>query len=175
MSSWRHPPYPRTKQALGPSFCSMAGVMKYLVDHQCPPSPTEFMSTETLWLASEMYQFPSLVLEWEPQDRLLRGLEWLLNRKHCIVKIAEEIRYQCEEESVFYTWSSVVMVKQSLQHHMGFPGSSMVQNLPAKQKMQVWSLGQEDPLEKEMATHSSSCLGNLMDRGTWGHQESDTT
>ena len=23
------------------------------------------------------------------------------------------------------------------------------------QKMQVWSLGQEDPLEKEMATHSS--------------------
>ena len=23
------------------------------------------------------------------------------------------------------------------------------------QEMQVWSLGQEDPLEKEMATHSS--------------------
>ena len=30
----------------------------------------------------------------------------------------------------------------------------------------VQSLGQEDPLEKEMATHSSiSCLGNPMDRG----------
>ena len=31
----------------------------------------------------------------------------------------------------------------------------MVKNLPAVWKTQVWSLGQEDPLEKEMATHSS--------------------
>ena len=31
----------------------------------------------------------------------------------------------------------------------------MINNLPAKQKMQVLSLGQEDPLEKEMATPSS--------------------
>ena len=31
----------------------------------------------------------------------------------------------------------------------------MVKNPHAKQEMQVPSLGQEDPLEKEMATHSS--------------------
>ena len=30
-----------------------------------------------------------------------------------------------------------------------------VKNLPAMQETQVQSLGQEDPLEKEMATHSS--------------------
>ena len=30
-----------------------------------------------------------------------------------------------------------------------------VKNLPAMQETQVGSLGQEDPLEKEMATHSS--------------------
>ena len=30
----------------------------------------------------------------------------------------------------------------------------MVKNLPAVQETQVPSLGQEDPLEKEMATHS---------------------
>ena len=30
----------------------------------------------------------------------------------------------------------------------------MVKNLPAMQKTQVESLNQEDPLEKEMATHS---------------------
>ena len=36
----------------------------------------------------------------------------------------------------------------------GFPGGSVVKNLPAKQKMWVRSLGQEDSLEKEMATHS---------------------
>ena len=31
----------------------------------------------------------------------------------------------------------------------------MVKNLPAKQEKWLLSLGQEDPLEKEMATHSS--------------------
>ena len=33
--------------------------------------------------------------------------------------------------------------------------AQMVKNLPAMQETQVLSLGQEDPLEKEMATHSS--------------------
>ena len=31
----------------------------------------------------------------------------------------------------------------------------MVKNLPAVQKTRVQSMGQRDPLEKEMATHSS--------------------
>ena len=31
----------------------------------------------------------------------------------------------------------------------------MVKNVPAMQETQVRSLGQEDPLEKNMATHSS--------------------
>ena len=31
----------------------------------------------------------------------------------------------------------------------------MVKNLPARQETWVRSMGQEDPLEKEMATHSS--------------------
>ena len=35
-----------------------------------------------------------------------------------------------------------------------FPGGSAVKNLPAMQETQVQSLGQEDPLEKKMATHS---------------------
>ena len=41
---------------------------------------------------------------------------------------------------------------------MGFPGGSVVKNLPAMQKpqeTQVPSLGQKDPLEEGMATHSS--------------------
>ena len=38
---------------------------------------------------------------------------------------------------------------------MGFPSGSVVKNLPAKQEMQIRSLQWEDPLEKEMATHSS--------------------
>ena len=37
----------------------------------------------------------------------------------------------------------------------GFPGGSVVKNLPAKQETWVRFLGWEDPLEKGMATHSS--------------------
>ena len=37
----------------------------------------------------------------------------------------------------------------------GFPGGSGVKNLHAMQKTQIWSLGQEDPLEKEMVTYPS--------------------
>ena len=39
---------------------------------------------------------------------------------------------------------------------MGFPGATVVKKFPAKQEMQVQSRGQEDPVEKKMATHSSS-------------------
>ena len=38
---------------------------------------------------------------------------------------------------------------------MGSPGDSVVKNPPAMQETRVQSLGQEDSLEKEMATHSS--------------------
>ena len=44
-------------------------------------------------------------------------------------------------------------------------GASLValilKNLPAMQKIQVQSLGQEDPLEKETATHSSICARRI--------------
>ena len=48
----------------------------------------------------------------------------------------------------------------------GFPDGSVVKKLPANikiklQEIQVRSLGGEDPLEKEMATHSSSLAGKI--------------
>ena len=36
-----------------------------------------------------------------------------------------------------------------------FPGGSAVKNLPAMLAIWVQSLGQDDPLEKEMAAHSN--------------------
>ena len=46
--------------------------------------------------------------------------------------------------------------------------AQMVKNLPAMQETQVGSLGQEDPLEEEMATHSSTLAWkNSTDRGAW--------
>ena len=38
-------------------------------------------------------------------------------------------------------------------HRVGLPSGSVVKNLSAMQQMQVRSLGGEDPLEEEMATH----------------------
>ena len=43
----------------------------------------------------------------------------------------------------------------------------MVKNLPTMWETQVRSLGWEDPLKKEMATHSSIFAWNSMDRVAW--------
>ena len=44
----------------------------------------------------------------------------------------------------------------------------MVKNLSVMQETRVWSLGQEDPLEKGTATHSSILAWRIpMDRGDW--------
>ena len=44
---------------------------------------------------------------------------------------------------------------QHVSRFGGFPGTQIVKNLAAMQETRVQSLGQEDPLEKVMATHSS--------------------
>ena len=49
----------------------------------------------------------------------------------------------------------------------GFPWCLCGKDSACK-KMRVWSLGQEDPLEKEMATHSSILIWkNPLNRGAW--------
>ena len=57
-----------------------------------------------------------------------------------------------------------------------------VKNLPAMQETWVQSLGQEDLLEKEMATHSSILAWkkshgqrSLVGYSPWGHKETDRT
>ena len=79
------------------------------------------------------------------------------------------------------------LVSESLDFHICcrngvVSGGSEVKNLPAMQEMQIRSLGQEDALEKEMASHSSILAWRI----PWteetgglysprGHKESDTT
>ena len=46
-------------------------------------------------------------------------------------------------------------VQDFLQENSGFPGGSMIKNLPTSARATGQSLGQEDLLEKEVATHSS--------------------
>ena len=66
----------------------------------------------------------------------------------------------------------------------GFPDGSVVKNVPAVQErkeMQVQSLGQENPLEEEIATHSSFLPGKLRGKRSlvgyspWSHKDSDMT
>ena len=46
--------------------------------------------------------------------------------------------------------------------------AQMGKNLPTMQETRIQSLGREDPLEREMATHSSILAWSIsMDRGTW--------
>ena len=59
--------------------------------------------------------------------------------------------------------------------------AQMVKNMPTMQKTQVQSLGWEDSLEKEMATHSSILAWkipwqrSLVGYSPWGGKESETT
>ena len=58
--------------------------------------------------------------------------------------------------------------------------TQVVKNLPAMQETQVQSLSQEDPLEKQMATHSNVLAWRipwtegLVGYSPWGREESDT-
>ena len=52
----------------------------------------------------------------------------------------------------------VILILSIFSLYLGFPGGSVAKELSAvseMQEMQVWSLGQEDPLEEEMTTHCS--------------------
>ena len=61
------------------------------------------------------------------------------------------------------------LICSSLLHtYRAFPVTQQVKNLPAVQEIRVLSLGQEDPLEEGMATHSSILAWRIpMDRGAW--------
>ena len=57
--------------------------------------------------------------------------------------------------SAWVTWLVYLGKAASLVAHM-------VKNLPAMQETWVWSLGQEDPLEKGMATHCSILAWSIL-------------
>ena len=65
--------------------------------------------------------------------------------------------------------------------YTAFLVAQRVKRLPTMWETRVRSLGWEDPLEKEMATHSSTCawkitwLRSLVGFSPWGCKESDMT
>ena len=61
---------------------------------------------------------------------------------------------------------TLIKVKEQVR---GFPAGSVVKDPPANTGDVDWipSLGWEDSLEKEMSTHSHSCLRNPTDKRAW--------
>ena len=63
------------------------------------------------------------------------------------IKVRNYFNENDEQEQLFF--------KKSSFDYEDFPAVQKVKSLPATQKTWVWSLGQEDHMEKGMATHSS--------------------
>ena len=83
---------------------------------------------------------------------------------------------------VGHNWSDLAAAAAAVSYMRASLVAQMVKNLPAVQETQVRSLGQEDPLEKGMATHSSIPAfwkshgqRSLVDYSSWGCKESDMT
>ena len=69
-------------------------------------------------------------------------------------------------------WNMVYAIQRSFEDSYSFFMASLVaqrlNRLPPKWETQVGSLGREDPLEKEMVTHSSILAWRIpMDGGAW--------
>ena len=80
----------------------------------------------------------------------------------------QEIKYVPDPER------GIILFLRGSTLRQGFSGGSVVQNPPAVQETWVLSLGQEDPLEKEMSTHSSTVPWRVPQRSLrayspWSH------
>ena len=71
----------------------------------------------------------------------------------------------------------MVFIYAYVPDQLGFPGGTVVKNLPADAGDAAGSLGQEDPLAEAMAAHSSILAGgklrgprNLAGCSPWGHK-----
>ena len=79
----------------------------------------------------------------------------------------------------FFSLIGHYRVLTQVPYAMGFPGASVVNNLPPN--AEDIGLGREDPLEKEMASHSSIFAWEIHGQrrlagySSWGCKESDTT
>ena len=77
-----------------------------------------------------------------------------INAFLCLPSVSHiECKFQEDRNIVCFVHGSILFKKS--MWHLGFLGGSVVKNPPAMQETQVQSLFQEDPLEKEMATHAS--------------------
>ena len=77
------------------------------------------------------------------------------------VRRLKEDKFYLMSECIEFSQSPLLICEKNISffpssiENTGFPGGSVVKNPPVNVGDQVRSLDQEDPLKKEMATHSS--------------------
>ena len=72
----------------------------------------------------------------------------------CIIFLELDLKKHFYPETNSYS-QCMQRIRKLLLYYPGFPGGSAIKNLPAMRETWVQCLGWEDPLEEEMATHSS--------------------
>ena len=72
----------------------------------------------------------------------------------------------CSSDNAFAFLTILFNIKGSIWAFWAFLVAQKVKNPPTVQEIRVQSLGQEDPMDKGMATHSR-ILDNSMERGAW--------
>ena len=123
----------------GHAFDQCGLQQRFSVSEACPFSRNRF------WMVEELAWCGPLKLQWQ-----LPGFaQGFLNGAVKLFRSSSSSWFSGSESG-----SPVFTFRQC--YLMGIPGGSAVKNLPATQEMQVWFLGWEDPLEKGMATHSST-------------------
>ena len=117
--------------------------------------------------------FQSWKESWNLQYRIGQACKLL---KKCAIGLTENYTIPSFYIVLFYNRKSHFekWVKQEKKKVLSELGASLVAqtvtNPPAMQETRVWSLGQEDPLEEGMATHSSTVAWRI----PWGLKEADT-
>ena len=130
------------------------------------------------------FEPPDTLLYWPFKFPKLKNISiWLRGPIHQSKKPHQQEKNYIEtlkEKQNF--WNHCLVIRYMfMKSTLNFPGGSVIKNLPTKQETQVQSLSWEDPLEKEMATHSSILdweipwtdkPGGLQ---SWSHQGLDVT
>ena len=108
----------------------------------------------------------------------------ILSSKHLI--LASKVKYSSGAwffplTHFLFLMSPGSLISTSIIASQGFAGGTVVKNLSGKQETGVRSVGQEDALEKEMATYSSILPGKFHGQRSWagyspwGCKEEDMT
>ena len=138
-----------------PAFCCQTPV--YL----SAPLPPQSSFLRVTWDAGSQAWSPKCVPRIKPISQLLG----------CLYFLSRHQQVSMNSFLVILIYKAVKGGKSRTKHFWFTPLHSLVlwaslvaqtvKNLPAMQESWVWSLGQEDPLEKRMATHSSTLVWRI--------------